>query len=82
VNGHLLVISLNAHLSSDNTIRLSSEVSEHRVRLDTYEARVQEARHRLALGDQKAFHGTGITDEDLQWINRLLLGWIGIRAGD
>jgi hypothetical protein len=81
VDGHLLMISLNQHISEENVARLHAELASHDIRLDTLKTRVEEAGYRLTLGDLKAFHTSGVTDQDIQTIADVFangfLAWIG-----
>jgi hypothetical protein len=84
VDGNLLMISLNQHISEENVVRLRAELASHDIRLDTLKTRVEEAGYRLTLGDLKAFHTSGITDQDIQTIADVFangfLAWIGRRV--
>jgi hypothetical protein len=81
VDGHLLLVSLNQHMSEENVVRLRAELASHDVRLDTLKTRVEEAGYRMTLGDLRAFHASGITDQDIQTIADVFssgfLAWIG-----
>jgi len=81
VDGHLLMLSLNQHISEDNTVRLRAELASHDVNLDSLSSRVEEAGYRFKLGDLQAFHASGITDKDVQVVSsaitNALLVWIG-----
>ncbi len=81
LDGHLLMISLNQHISEENVVRLHAELASHDIRLDTLKTRVEEAGYRLTLGDLKAFHTSGITDQDIQTVADVFangfLAWIG-----
>jgi hypothetical protein len=82
VDGHLLMLSLNQHISEENGVRLRTELASHGVQLDGLAGRVKEAGFRLTLGDLKAFHASGITDKDIQMVTSTitngLLTWVGI----
>jgi hypothetical protein len=78
VDGHLLMLSVNRHMSEENAVRLRTELAAHDVQLDSLKTRAQEASFRLHLGDLKAFHASGVTQEDLQVITNALLVWVGI----
>jgi hypothetical protein len=81
VDAHLLILSVNQRLAFDNRIRLSHEITEHELHLDGVAARAEEAGLTLALADTAAFHGSGITQADLQAffgvIQSALLAYIG-----
>jgi hypothetical protein len=66
LNANLLILSFNEDVASQNEIRLARELAEHQIHLDGFQARATEAGILLGLGNQLAFHQTGITDSDLQ----------------
>ena len=70
-----------ANAARDNGHFLLRELKEHNLHVDGIVARAEEADLRLGLGDQYAFHSSGITDADLQTafsiVQSVLLGWIG-----
>jgi hypothetical protein len=79
VSGHILMLSLNEHLSEDNVIRLRTELAEHDLHLDALEARIHESAYRLTLTDLKAFHSSGITDADIKTVAGGLLAYIAAK---
>jgi hypothetical protein len=78
IDGHLLMLSLNENLAADNVVRLDSEIAEHDMQIDGISARAREAGYRLALGDLKAYHASGITEDDIRVLETALLAWIGV----
>ena len=66
VDANLLTMSFSEHVASDDRVRLTQELDEHSLLLDGLRESVSEAAIRLGLGDQLAFHQTGLTDSDLQ----------------
>ena len=80
VSGHILMLSLNEHLSEENVIRLRMEIAAHGLHLDAYESRLNEAGFRLTLNDIQAYHRSGITDADIKStygaLESAFLGWI------
>jgi hypothetical protein len=78
VDGHLLMLSLNENLAADNVVRLDSEIAEHDMQIDGISARAREAGYRLGMGDLKAYHASGITEDDIRVIETALLAWIGV----
>lgn len=81
VDGTLLLLSGNEHSARENGVRLQSETTLHALRLDSFERRTYEAGYRLTLGDIKAFHVSGITEEDLKVFESAALAVIGVRVG-
>jgi hypothetical protein len=77
VEGQLLLVSLNEHSADENAIRLHTEIAEHTLQLDSLDSRVREAGFKLGLGDLKAFHASGITEQDIRTIETGILTWIG-----
>jgi hypothetical protein len=73
LEGHMLLLSYNRHAGEENTVRLRGELGEHALHMDALESRVKEASFRLTLGDIRAYHGTGITDNDLRAIQSFIL---------
>lgn len=76
LQGHVLLLSYNRHTAEENALRLGGELAEHALHLQATEARVEESGFRLTLGDLKAYHATGITDNDIRTVQSVLLGII------
>jgi hypothetical protein len=72
------MLSLNENLAADNVVRLDSEIAEHDMQIDGISARAREAGYRLGMGDLKAYHASGITEDDIRVIETALLAWIGV----
>jgi hypothetical protein len=70
-------------MSTDNGIRLRTEVLEHGIHLDAIVARVEEATVRFGLKDLLAFHSSGLTENDIQAavgiVQSALVAWIGAK---
>jgi hypothetical protein len=62
------LINYNIRQADSLNVMLVNEMKEHSVTLDGLELQPAEANIRLQLADSVAFHSTGITDADIQWI--------------
>ncbi len=83
IQGYYLMLALNEQYATANSLFLRKEIQEHDIFLDGILYRAQEADIRLRLGDQLAFHSSGITDADIQAVVGIiqtgLLAWIGAK---
>lgn len=80
---YMLISSVSESMSTDNGIRLRTEVLEHGIHLDAIVARVEEATVRFGLKDLLAFHSSGLTENDIQAavgiVQSALVAWIGAK---
>jgi hypothetical protein len=81
IQNYYFILSYNGRAARDNELFLLRELKEHNLHVDGVIARADEADIRLGLGDQYAFHSSGITDADIQTafsiVQSIFLAWIG-----